>query len=345
MMSKALSFVPHNRPTLGIEEIKAANAVITSGNLSQGKQVEEFENEICQYLGYENGHAVAVSSGSAALYFAIRALGDKNKKIERISIPAYSCAALRNAVTLAKKQPVYLDVSINSPNIDLNDARSSVSDLIIACHMFGIPMKMKGEMIIEDCAQSFGATINGKKIGTQTDIAVFSFYATKPITSGGEGGMVVSKDESIIEYLKDLRDFDMKNDAVERFNFQMTDLQAAIGRIQLSKLEGFIEKRRYLAERYISHGIQLWNTEEGNTYYRGLVKTKKPEQMIKHLKSEGIISIIPIEKKELLCSEESVPRSYNLTQTLVSIPLYPSLTNDEQDRVIKALKGFMEVED
>lgn len=331
--------IPHNRPTMGLEEIEAASKVISSASLSQGKEVEAFENELCHYLGYDDGHAVAVSSGSAALYMAIRAINYK-QKIETIAIPAYSCSALKNAVSLASKKPLYEDASPNSPNINSKQVQKKDADAIIACHLFGMPSAITNENIIEDCAQAIGATINGQKVGTQTNISVFSFYATKPITSGGEGGMVVSKEKDIIDFIKDLRDFDMKNDEAERFNFQMTDLQAAIGRVQLKKIDHFIEMRKKIADRYQSHSIPLWNRYPGCMDYRGLVESKDPAKLVEYLKIKGIKAIIPIEERELL-SHTDVPNALKLTHTLVSIPLYPSLTDAEQDIIINELTNYM----
>lgn len=334
--------ISHNRPTIGAEELAAAQRVIASGNLAQGNEVRAFEDELCEYLGLEQGHAVAVSSGSSALYLSIRAL-ENIIKINNVAIPAYSCSALRNAVLLAEKRPQYVDVCTDSPNMDMNSDLVHMSDAVIACHMYGHSEVLEGENIIEDCAQAMGAAANQKPVGTQTKIAVFSFYATKPMTSGGEGGAVVSRDSSLIEHIKDIRDFDMKNDSVIRFNFKMTDLQACIGRVQLKKMDDFVQKRRYLADRYEQNGIHLWR-KKGGLDYRGLIRSNNQNKLIKFLEENGVRSIIPIEEQELLCGASSVPNAYKLTQSLVSIPLYPSLSEEEQDKVISLLKQYQDKE-
>lgn len=328
--------IPHNKPTIGEEEVLAAMTVLKSRNLSQGDEVKAFEDEICDFLGYEKGHAMAVSSGSAALYMAIRGF-DFYNHINSIAIPAYSCSALKNAVCLANKIPLYVDVGTNSVNIDTSASIIKKADLIVIPHMFGIPTTIKKENVIEDCAQAIGATIDGQKVGTQAQISIFSFYATKPITCGGEGGMVVSKERKIIDFLKDLRDFDTKNDSKIRFNFQMTEIQASVGRVQLRKLEAFIQRRRYLADRYCKSGIPLWSRSEGGIDYRGIIKSKNPQKIIKNLKENGISAIIPIEASELLCDKELVPNAYKLTQSLVSIPLYPSLSDNNQNYIIEKI--------
>lgn len=334
--------IPHNKPTLGKEELAAVADVLSCGRLAQGYEVEAFENELCAFLGYDVGHAIALSSGSAALYMAIRGVSAE-KKVNTVAIPAYSCSALKNAVMLSNASPIYVDTKNDSPNIDLDSRLIEEADVTIAAHMFGMPMNIRGNAI-EDCAQSIGAVVDDNSVGTQTPISVFSFYATKPITSGGEGGMVVSKDTEIIKELKDLRDFDMKNDDKLRFNFQMTDLQAAIGRVQLQKLGSLINRRHYLADRYCDKGVPLWNRSKGGIDYRGIIKSKNPWKLIKYLSERKIAAIIPIIDSELLCDKEHVPNSYQLTQSLVSVPLYPSLTDNDQDYIISTILSYVDKE-
>lgn len=332
------SIIPHNRPTIGREEVDVAAKVIASLRLAQEYEVQAFEDEMCEYLELERGHAVAVSSGSAALYMAIRAK-DAYRKVTNITVPAYSCSALRNAVLLAGKIPLYADIGSGSPNIDFESDAVRKADLTIGCHIYGMPEKIDRQDVIEDCAQAIGGVIEGKRVGTQTEMGVFSFYATKPMTSGGEGGMVVSRNKDVIDYIKDLRDFDMKNDGTLRFNMKMTDLQAAIGRVQLKKLPEFVERRRYLADRYEKNGIPLWR-RQGSNEYRGLIKSNSPERVIHYLEENGIRAIIPIGEEELLCDRKLVPKAYALTKSLVSIPLYPSLSDSEQDRIICAIHRY-----
>ena len=335
--------IPHNRPTMGAEEVAAAKAVLESAALSQGRETECFENEICEYLGIDPGHAVAVSSGSAALYMALRAKVSVDHG-RSVAIPAYSCTALKNAVMLAGGEPIYVDTKADCPNIDPNDGAVRNADVTIVPHMYGRTMKIDDAGMIEDCAQALGAKINGKKAGTQTDIGVFSFYATKPITSGGEGGMVVTRDKALCDLIRDIRDFDMKNDEVQRFNLQMTDLQAAIGRVQLKKLDRFVERRKELADRYEEKGIPLWGRVEGGLDYRALILSKDQGKLLNYLAKNDIRAIIPIEEQELLCDPGKVPNARKLTSTLVSIPLYPSLTETEQDHIIEKLLAYADKE-
>jgi len=333
--------IPHNRLSISALEKKAAVDVLETGYLSQGDQVSSFENELCDFLNIDRGHAVAVSSGSAALFFAIMALSDIYG-CNSVTIPAYSCSALRNAVLLADKEVHYADVEANTPNIDLQSDEISKSEATIVCHMYGMPSKISGDMIIEDCAQALGASIDGVRVGTQSLISTFSFYATKLITTGGEGGAIVSKDKSIIDFLKDYRKFDMIIDDKRRFNFHMTELQAAIGRVQLSRFPDLMKRRRELADRYLDNGIKLWR-KQGGVDYRGLVFSCDHYRLIDYLNEKNVGSICPITSEELLCDKEKVPNAYELTQTLVSIPLYPTLEFEEQDYIIKVLKDYISI--
>ena len=224
--------IPHNLPSLDSLESQKLKKVISSRWLAQGKETEYFENEICNFLNIPDGHAVAVSSGTAALYLSLLFL---KKQKKNMPIPVYLCSAVKNAVHLAGSYEKLIDTDTEYPNISYKTISNKFS---IIPHMFGIPndlQKFKGNNYIEDCAQSLGAKVSEKFCGTIGLCGVFSFYATKMITTG-QGGMVVSNNKDLINAIKDYREFDCRKDKKYRFNFQMTDLQASIGRVQLKKL-------------------------------------------------------------------------------------------------------------
>ncbi|MGA8172265.1 MAG: DegT/DnrJ/EryC1/StrS family aminotransferase [Methylocystis sp.] len=328
--------IPHNRPTLGAAERTAASRVISRSWVAQGVEVEAFENEICSFLGLPNGHAVAVSSGSAALYLALWVLKGLGK---RIGIPAYSCSALRNAVGLVGGDSVYLDCAPASPNLDLVSAERSELDILVAPSMFGLPIEVDRDrryMLIEDIAQAFGALAEGAPIGLRGDVGICSFYATKIITSGGQGGAVVSRDRSLIDAVRDYRQFDRRYDQRLRFNFQMTDLQAGIGRAQLRQLPNFIEKRANIFDIYRSFGISLLDREKSTdrpVRYRAVLHTSNSKKLISMLSEKSIHAIVPIETEELLTDPTKVPVAADLTRSTVSLPIYPSITIEEAKRI------------
>jgi perosamine synthetase len=336
--------IPHNRPTLGEPELAAARRVIAGGWVAQGPEVEALEAEVCAYLGVADAQAVAFSSGSAALFVALWALGARGK---RVAIPAYSCAAVGHAVVLAGGQPVPFDVAEDSPNIDLAGVARADVALIIAAHIFGIPdrwhegLAARSTPIIEDCAQAFGARIDGSPVGLNGDIGIFSFYATKMLTAGGQGGMLVSRDSALAEAARDYRQFDGRHDRRPRFNLQMSDLQAAIARAQLAQLQSFLARRRMIRERYDAAGLPLWPPVPAGIepcHYRAILRTQDPARMLSDLAGQGVRGIVPIADWELLGEPESFPRAARLARSTVSLPMFPTLTPPETARVISAVQ-------
>lgn len=330
--------IPHNQPSLGYEEQIAAMDVIRSGWLAQGKQVEKFENEICDFFGLPNGHAVAVSSGTAALFLALWSLGAKGKKV---AFPSYVCSALRNATLMAGGKEVLIDSGRENPNIELENLVYSNANIGIIPHMFGIPQVLSDRMgnmsLIEDCAQALGAKINNTYVGLQGDVGVLSFYATKVITSGGQGGMVISKNKDLIDNIKDFRHFDEIRDKELRFNFQMTDLHAAIGRVQLRKLPEFLNRREEIFQQYRKAGINLLDTTDSKVQpirYRAVMETERQKEILEALGKEKIKAVIPVLTKEIRIQSEQLLNALNWTKKTISLPIFPSLTNEQMNRII-----------
>lgn len=335
--------IAHNKPSLSQLETHAVETVMKSGWVAEGKQVASFENDFCQLYKLPEGCAVAVSSGSAALYLALIAVNAKKKLV---ALPTYSCSSLENATLLAGASPRYVDCASNSFNI--NQQACQGADIIIQPHLFGIPSlieKSRTATVIEDCAQSIGALLNGQLVGLQSEVGIFSFYATKLMTSAGQGGMIISKNKKMIDFIRDFIHFDCKNDGKIRFNFQMTDVQASVGRIQLIRLfDEFIPKREDIFKRLMGTGLPFFDANNSNTQavrFRALLRSKQPYQLMDFLRKEKIKSIIPVEKNELLGIDHTDKESalFN-TQNWLSIPCYPELSNGElqhiQNSLIKA---------
>ena len=333
--------IPHNLPTLGLDEQAAASRVLASGWVAQGPEVDAFENELCQFFNLPEGHVVAVSSGSAALYLALWALDGQAK---RIGLPVYSCTALRNAVGLAGGNGVYLDCEKNSPNVDLDAAARSKLDILIAPSMFGIPVKLpvaERYKVVEDLAQSLGAMSNSERIGLRGDVGVCSFYATKLMTTGGQGGAVISRNKALIDKVRDYREFDCRDDKQLRFNFQMTDLQAAVGRVQLGRLPDFIERREKWFAIYRETGLDMLDDSTPGyrpVRYRNVMRCSDPARVMAALASEGIRSIVPIEEYELLDDPIKYPAALGLANSTLSLPAYPSLREEDVSRIARIAK-------
>lgn len=349
MQKARMTMIPHNRPTIGNEEINASTRVLSSGWIAQGEEVAALEAEIGVFINLPAENVVAVSSGSSALYLALSIANAVDKKI---SAPAYSCRSVWNAIQMARGLAVFRDNSPLWPNAPIVNKNEHI-DISIVTHMFGIPDESVlthdcPSFIIEDAAQAIGAKINNQSVGIFGNIGIFSLGATKPITSGGQGGILVSRNKELASIARSIRDYDsIMDNSSFKFNFQMTDIQAAIARVQLTRLPYFIHRREEIFQKYISSGLSLIdgkNEHISPIRYRAVILNT--HESISKCRSElllhGIKSIIPIEKSELLSLGLSTPNAVALTKKSLSIPLYPSLTDHEVDKIIniccKALK-------
>jgi perosamine synthetase len=332
--------ISHNRPCFGSEEEAAAVGVLRSGWVAQGEQVAAFEDEVCAFLDLPPGYGVAVSSGSAALYVALLALGASGQKV---IAPAYSCRAISNAIELARATPLWGDIGVDRPNLDPEAINSDIAPIAILAHMFGMPAALpegNSPVVIEDCAQALGAELSGRKVGTIGKIGVFSFAATKLMTTGGQGGMLVSRDSAIVEFVRKARDYDTVPDGHPRFNIQMTDVQAAIGRVQIRKLPGFLTRRRQIFERYVGAGINLLDTADLRSVpvrFRAVMRTDQPLQWRKRLAEAEIRAIVPVTQGEILTDYLSVPRAAEFSRRTLSLPIHPALTDSDVDHIVDTL--------
>ena len=347
--------IPHNKPTLGSEEEAAAAAVIVSGWIAEGKRVEEFEDALCRYQGVPAGRAAAVSSGTAALYLALRSLHVQQKGV---IVPTYVCSAVLNAIHMAGARPVLADIDPDDLNISLVEAKKKIdadTGAIIVTHTFGMPAHIDGLIdlgipVIEDCAQALGACINGEPVGRRGSIATFSSYASKMITTG-YGGMVVSSDKKLVDSIRDYRAFDGRETYEPRFNFHLSDINAAIGSVQLGKLDGFLHRRREIAERYASRlpVLDLWphaDDSRNPNFYRIILRTPSAQELKAHLAEKGVSTIVPIERFELLHrylgqDPSAFPVAEAATDTTLSLPAYPSLTDAEVDSIAAVVSEFL----
>ncbi|MFM5276258.1 DegT/DnrJ/EryC1/StrS family aminotransferase [Aeromonas caviae] len=329
--------IPHNRPTLGHEESEAAARVLASGWIAQGEEVLALEEEFGKYINLPAENIVAVSSGSAALYMALTIANAKNRYI---SSSAYSCRSILNAIQLSGGIPNFLDIEEVVVNASL---KKSNADIYVIAHMFGLPDlsvdKKRSYFLIEDAAQALGAKIKNIQVGLFGDIGVFSLGATKMITSGGQGGIIISRNRDISNMARKMRDYDSIVDTIPRFNFQMTDIQAAIAREQLKKLPSFIFRRAEIFKKYQSAGLPLIDNTDKDikpVRFRAVLLSdaKNIISCQENLLAKGIKSIIPVREEELLMPSMSVPNAAKLTHKTLSIPIYPSLSDNDVDRVI-----------
>lgn len=324
--------IPHSAPTLSQAEHEAIGRVLRSGRLAQGQEVEAFEQECAAFLRRRYG--VAVNSGTAALHLALGALGIARD--EPVAIPSYACASLITAINLQGAHPELCDVG-EDLNLDPGAVPAHCRVAILA-HLFGAPARVPNSaLVIEDIAQSMGGIT-----GRATAVAVTSFYATKLITTG-EGGMLFTDDEAIAEYARDRRDYDNRDDFIVRNNYKMTDIQAAMGRVQLKRLPGFIARRREIALRYQESfsalPLGLPNPHE-HVFFRYVVTTARREALERHLQTNGVDAKRPVYRPAHHYLGGTFLNAERAHLECVSLPIYPSLLDADAGRVIDSVRSF-----
>jgi len=345
-------FIPHSRPALGEAEAKAVAEVVRSGWIAQGRQVAGFEQAMAKVTGQAQG--VAVSSGTAALYLALMALGIGAG--DEVVIPSYVCTALWHAVRLTGATPVLVDIEPAtydpSPQA-VTRVLTRHTKAVIVPHMFGLPadietLKSHGVPVIEDCAQTLGVTVRGTSVGGTGKLVICSFYATKLLTAG-EGGMVLGRDESLMSRVQTLRQYDEEDALVRAFNYKMTDMQAALGLCQVARLEDFLARRRTIAARYHEAVREAGLTppwvpaglEHG--YFRYVVRLSGPVgPALDRARSLSIGCRRPVFRPiHRYLDLSGFPETDAAWERALSIPLYPALTDHEVDRIVGALPAIV----
>lgn len=348
-MSKS---IPHSRPTINSQDAKVVYDVIKSGNLAQGKKIVQFEKKFAHFQKIR--YALATSSGTSALHLSLLAMNIK--KGDNVIIPSFVCTSLLNAVLYTGAEALIVDIERDGFNISATEVKKKINKrtkAVIVPHMFGQAADMKSILklkvpVIEDCAHSVGAKYLGKPVGTLGTISIYSFYATKMMTTG-EGGMVCSNNPQLLNRIKDLREYDQKEKFDLRYNYKMTDFQAALGIMQLSKLPVMIKKRKMIACAYhrafIDCDIQLPLAKEqrNHIYFRYVVRVKvSKDKLLKHLKNNAIVCAKPVFKPlHRYMHLKGYKNSETAMKEAVSIPIYPSLSHAEIKKIIKHTKSFL----
>jgi len=355
-----MNLIPHSQSTIGKDDIHAVTSVLKSGLLSQGRVVQGFEERFSRYHAVKGG--VAVSSGTAALHLALLALGVGRG--DRVIVPTYACIAPYNAVKYTGAVPVLADTvkdgwAMNAEWVEryLKKGAKKKVKAIVVVHLFGRPVAMDAFLdlskrysvpIIEDCALSLGSEYKGKKVGTFGQISVFSFYATKVMTTG-EGGMLITNSNRMLKRIRDLREYDEKKDAGLRFNYKMTDMQAALGISQFKKLPGFIQRRRRIAKNYLENlqALPMSLPEQAghskDIYYRFVIRMKKPDRFMRDMEKNGIICrrpvFLPVHRT---VQQRTLPNAEKLWEEAVSLPIYPLLEDDAFTRIIGCMRKVLQ---
>jgi perosamine synthetase len=336
------------RLSLDAEEEAAALGVLRSGSIAAGPDIEEFERDLAVAIGV--AATAAVSSGFASLHLALLALGVGDS--DEVIMPCVStCAAFRDAARAAGAVPVFADTNRHDFNLDPESVREKITNrtrAIIAPHHIGIVSRMEelnafGIPVIEDCAQAIGATFRGKLAGSLSAISVFSFYATKLLTTI-DGGAVASDRADLVESVRDRRYYGGMLDSTPRFNYKMQNVGAAIGRVQLRKLRSLIERRnrigaiyaRALADSGAPAVALLQHDTEGVAYrFAFRLPTAKQSAVRNALERVGVPARPGV--AFLAPNASAFPAAETLASEVLTLPTYPALTDDEVEVIASAL--------
>ncbi|MDP7447737.1 MAG: DegT/DnrJ/EryC1/StrS family aminotransferase [Candidatus Latescibacteria bacterium] len=329
--------IPHSRPDLGREEAEAAQDVVASGDVAQGPVVAAFEAEMAAFLG--RGHGIATSSGTAALQLVLQALGVQDG---RVLIPSYVCAALVHATRAAGAEPVLSDVDGSTGNMAVVPPQTEGCAAAIVPHMFGRPSPVVRGLsaqlpVIEDLAMALGST----GTGGHGIAAVCSFYATKVITSGGEGGMVLTDDGELAQRVRELREYDGMALERARWNYKLTDVGAAVGRVQLRRLPQLLQRRRALAARYDESlsgcGADAPAPQVGSNHYRYVMAVAPDalEGSLAAFEAQGVAARRPVPQAlhESMSDPGHFPGTMQMLKRALSLPLYPALSDADARHV------------
>lgn len=348
------------KPSIGAEERAAVDRVMQSGMIAQGPEVAAFEKEFATEL-VGGRTCVAVSSGTTGLHLGLLAAGVEPG--DEVLVPSFTFAATGNSVALAGATPVFVDIDPKTYCMDPAAAEAAITERTIGMmpvHLYGHPAAMDefvalsertGVRIYEDAAQAHGASLHGRPVGAFGDFAMFSLYPTKNMTSG-EGGMVSCATDEIARSMRLLRNQGMERryeNEVIGFNARMTDIHAAIGRVQLGKLPAWTARRQHIAARFNEEltGVSVPYVAEGavHVYHQYTIAVDEDRDgFVKALADEhgvgsGVYYPVPTHALPSFGLELDLPMTAKAAATVLSLPVYPLLTDEEVDTVIAAVNS------
>lgn len=371
--------IPFHRADIGDAEVQAVCDVLRSGWLTMGPKTLEFESEFAKYVG--SPFAVSVSSCTAALHLSLEAIGLKPG--DEVILPTTTFTSTAEVVTYLGARPVLADISPRTMNIDVVDVERRITSrtrAIIPVHLAGLPCEldeinelanMHGIRVIEDAAHAIPAAYKGRSIGSVSEITAFSFYATKTLTTG-EGGMVTTANEKLAQRMRMMRLHGIARDAWKRykldgnwfysveaagFKYNLTDLQAALGIVQLARCESMRQARRIIAKKYEEAFRQIPNLQVPleiddriHAWHLYILRIDpdcgvRREDLIAGLKSRGIgtsVHFIPLHLHPYYQQAWGYrPGDFPIAEAeyknCLSLPLYPAMSEGDIQRVIEAI--------
>ncbi|WP_309108045.1 DegT/DnrJ/EryC1/StrS family aminotransferase [Arthrobacter sp.] len=355
-------FIPAARPIIGLDERTAVDAVLATGMLAQGQQVADFEREFSEVL-LDGRSAVAVSSGTSGLHLGLLASGVGPG--DEVIVPSFTFAATGNSVALTGATPVFADIELDHYTLDVNHVSSLITDKtkgIMPVHLYGHPFNVdgfanlaaeRGIDLYEDAAQAHGASFNGQKVGTFGKFAMFSLYPTKNMTSG-EGGMVSSPDATVERNLRLLRNQGMEKqyeNKIVGFNARMTDMHASIGRVQLKKVLGWTEQRQqnamFLTDNLEGVGKPTVADGASHVYHQYTIRVSEDRDGLANALREefnigtGVYYPVPNHRLPSFNRTEHLPNTEIAVQEVLSLPVHPSLSQGDLERIVAAVNKLV----
>jgi perosamine synthetase len=352
--------IPAARPLIGDEEREAVDRVLRSGMIAQGPEVAAFEREFSDQL-LDGRHAVAVNSGTSGAHLGLLAAGVTAG--QEVIVPSFTFAATANSVALTGATPVFADIEPDYFCLDAAAVEAAITDRtvgIMPVHLYGHAANMTalqavadkhGLKIYEDAAQAHAASWQGRPVGTFGEFAMFSLYPTKNMTSG-EGGMVSTADDEVARRVRLLRNQGMERryeNELVGFNCRMTDVHAAIGRVQLGKLAGWTKQRQENAAFLDAHlkGVVTPPVAEGavHVYHQYTIRVLEDRDgFAKALADEhgvgtGVYYPIPNHRLPSFNRTLDLPQTEKAALEALSLPVHPSLSTDDLERIVQAVNA------
>lgn len=346
-----------SEPRIGTDEVDAVVEVMRSGMLAQGPQVASFEEEFTEVV--DGAECVAVNSGTSALHIGLLAAGIGPG--DEVIVPSFTFAATANAVALTGATPIFADIDPKTFNLCPSaaaDAVTSRTAAIMPVHLYGQPANMaefaqltssKGLLLAEDAAQAHLASWSGRAVGS-FGLGMFSFYPTKNMTSG-EGGMITTMDSAVARRARLLRNQGMEvryQNELVGFNCRMTDIHAAIGRVQLRSLRAWTERRREIAHTYDQSlvGVATPKCDERamHVYHQYTIRTDRRDELAEHLTARGVGHGVyyptPVHRLPSFGLEIKLEQTELAAAEALSIPVHPALSDDQVGAVIEAVNSW-----
>ncbi len=380
MMNQNTNFIPFAKPYIRKEEEEAALRVLKSGWLTTGPETKAFEKEFKEYTGVK--HAIAVNSATSGLHLCLEALNIKQGNL--VATTPYTFTASSEIIHYLGAKPYFVDIDEDTYNLDTALLEKAVKNnnisAILPVHIGGLPCNMEqvtnisrkyNVPVVEDAAHAFPVKTKTGFLGTQSDAGVYSFYANKTITTG-EGGMIATNREDIAKRMRIMGFHGIDRECWDRytekkaswkyeilepgFKYNMPDIAAAIGRVQLKRAESLLNMRKEIAEMYLKSFseidfLKMPAVSEDHAWHLFIIRvceeklTIRRDEFINRINEKGIgtsvhfipLHIMPFYKNKYGFKQEDFPVSYNNYLNSISIPIYPGLTKEQVNYIIESI--------